>query len=500
MKRVIRFASFLNSSGGGLSERVLRSGVWVSVSSVAQNVLQTVRSIVLAHLLAPEMLGLIGLCMVVIRGLELFTETGIGSALIQRQEGFDEAKDTAFTMQVLRSVLLTALACLAAPIAAAYYDDARLTQLILVLAIAFPISGFTNITMVLLHKNLDFRRITVLDLLVSVVNTVVVITLAVVLRNAWALAIGHIVMVSTRVVLSYSMVTGRPSFRFSRRVAWELFRYGRFITGLTIALFLTTEVDNLVVGKILGFEALGYYALAYMLANLPATHLARVASRVLFPAYSSIQQDLVKLRLAYVTVLRLVGGLAVPAAVGMALLAPEILRVVYGEKWLPASGALRILAIFGAVRAVSLLGGYVLQAMGKPNVTFYLVSGKLVFILALLPFLTRRYGIEGAAWAVTAPQLALDAASVLYIGWSIGLHAGELIRVVGRICLASSVMAGVVLVVRVWLGQVGLAQLLFLLVVGIGAYAMVSLRELSGLYSEHLRPALARRAPVSVTG
>jgi O-antigen/teichoic acid export membrane protein len=490
-----RAAAFLVGTQGTLKTRVFRSGAWVAGASIAQNVMQTGRSIVLARLLPPEAFGLMGLCLVVIRGLDLFTETGFGAALIQRQENVERAKDTVFTLQVMRGVALTCVAWFAAPFAAAFYEEPALTGMLRVLAVTFTLNGFSNIGTVLLEKRLDFRKVTTLEFCVTVISTIVVVVAGFWLRSVWAIVIGHVVMIVSRLVLSYVLVPGRPRLEFDRTIAGELFRYGRFITALTIVLFLTTEADNLIVGKILGFELLGYYTMAYMLANLPATHFAKVASRVLFPAYSALQSDPRRLGAAYLTVLRLIGGVAIPAAVGLSVLATEITTVVYGPRWLPAAPALRILAVFGAMRAISSLGGYVLQAIGKPNINFYLVSGKLVVILALLPWLTSHYGIEGAALAVTLPQIIGDTLAVMVVKRYIAFDAHALFMIVGRIVLASGVMTLVILALRQQMVSVGPVELLQLVVVGIIVYGVVSFREIKSLYVEHLQ---GRFAPPTV--
>ena len=234
-----RMSRFLGRTDGGLVQRVLRSGVWVGVQNAGQSILQTLRSIILARLLAPEIFGLMSLCQVAIRGLDLFTETGIAPALIHRQDRVEEAKDTAYTLQILRGFLLAILAVPLAPLAAYYYNEPQLQNVILALSAVFIISGFSNINTVLLQKELDFRRLAYLELTVSLVSTVSVSILAYIMRSVWALVIGQVLTSLLRVSLSYIIVPGRPAMRFDRQIAKELFGYGRFITGLTIVLFIT---------------------------------------------------------------------------------------------------------------------------------------------------------------------------------------------------------------------------------------------------------------------
>ena len=170
----------------------------------------------------------------------------------------------------------------------------------------------------------------------TILDFIIVISLAYFLRSAWALVLSQIIVSIVNTVLSYIFIPGQIKFRFNMEMAKSLFGYGKFVTGLAIVIYITTEIDNAIVGKILGMEMLGYYEIAYSLANLPATNISKVASRIMFPAYSSIQSNLQKLREVYLNVFILLSKITIPAAAGLAILAPEIITIVYGEKWVPA--------------------------------------------------------------------------------------------------------------------------------------------------------------------
>jgi lipopolysaccharide exporter len=495
LARVRGASRFLTGSGGNLVHRVIRSGAWVGAQNLGQNLLQTGRTIVLARLLTPDVFGLMSLCQIGIRGLELFTETGIAPALIHRQDRVDEARDTAFTLQVARGVLLALLTIPLAPAAAWFYEDPRLQPAILALATVFVIGGCSNINTVLLQKQLDFRRLTMLELSVALTSTIVVVALAYYLRSLWALVIGQILTSTLRLVLSYVIVPGRARLRFDPTIARELFRYGRFITGLTMVLFLTAEIGNMVVGKILDVHQLGYYTMAFTLANLPATHIAKIASSVIFPAYSTLQKDPIKIRLAFLTVLRVVAGLAFPAAAGLAALAPEIVTIVYGPKWAPAVNALRILALFGAARAVGMLGGYLYNAIGKPNISFYITATKLAVILAVIYPATATYGLEGAAYAAALPQVIGDTIALVIVRGEIGLSLGVIFRALGRVLAGCAVMVAAVLGLRLALEPIGPADLALLVGAGALVYGLVSLPEMKSLYGLVMRRSSEASAP-----
>lgn len=405
MKFLKRIAQFLGRTDGSLQRKALRSGIWVGISSAGVAVLSFARSIILARLLTPEIFGLMAICSMSIRMIEIFTETGFGAALIHRQQRFEDARDTAFTLMVLRGVGLSLLALLIAPWAAAFYNQPILDSIVAVMGISFVLTGCQNINLIALQKELDFKRLTYFEQAGAVLNFFVSVGFAYVFRSVWALVYAQIAAATVNCVLSFVMLPGRVRFRFDYAIAKELFHYGKFFTGLAIVVFLTRELDNLAIGKLLGMDVLGYYVVAYTLANIPSTYLSTVLAKVLFPMFSKLQADRVGLGVEYWRGIRLLLAIAVPLSVGIAVLAPEIVAVLYGARWAPAAAPLQILAAFGCFRALWMLNGYLYNAIGKPQIDFYVSLSRLVVMGAVLYPLTVSYGIIGASVAVTLPMV-----------------------------------------------------------------------------------------------
>jgi O-antigen/teichoic acid export membrane protein len=210
------------------------------------------------------------------------------------------------------------------------------------------------------------------------------------------------------------LVPGRPRFRFNSAVARELFAYGKFMTALAVVVFIGNQLDNAVIGKLLGMESLGYYSLAYTLANLPSTNLSKIVAKVLFPMFSKLQSDLPQLRHEYARGVRLLITVVVPMTCGIVVLADDIVLALYGAKWASSAMPLRILAVFGCLQALWMLNGYLFNAIGKPQVDFYANASRLVIVLALLYPSTVAFGIIGTSIAVTVP-MACQFATGLYL-------------------------------------------------------------------------------------
>lgn len=483
---------FLSSTEGSLLRKTVRSGIWVGLSKAGLNSMAIVRTVILARLLTPEIFGLMGICAIVTRFLDVFSRPGVAAALVHRKRSFEEAKDTAYTILVARGFVVALAAFLVAPLVAGYYEKEVLNPVVRLISVTFILGGFRNINTVALQKNLDFKRLAFIDQAASILHTVVVVVLAYYLRSVWALVYGQIVASLAAMAMSFLIVRGRPRLRFNKAIARELFTYGKFITGSSAVIFVATEMDNVVAGKVLGMEMLGYYVLAFSLANLPATQISKVISDVLFPAYSKLQDNLDKLRDAYLIVLKYVSLLTIPAAAGMIALGPEIIRVVYGEKWMPALAALPILCVFGGIRSISALNGYLFNGIGKPGIPFYTTLVRLCLIALIIWPLTREYQLAGTAIAVTLPLAVELVLGFFFMIRSLGLRPFQVLGILSLSVGSSLLMALVVWFAKGLFETVDLVALLLLVVIGIFAYVMIHFRELLGLYRE--RGSLRSRA------
>ena len=477
-KNIRTIFNFLQKHDGSLRKKTVRSVSWVGITGIIVNTLSLIRGIILARLLTPEIFGLMSICLVVIRAFDIFTETGFYAALIQRQECYEEAKDTAFALMILRGFILAIIAILISPFVANYYQEEVLDIALKVIAITFIFGGFFNVNTVSLQKELNFKRLSYLEQAQGILNFVTVVILAYYLRSVWALVFGHVIASLLGTILSFWIIPGRPRFRLDARIAKELFHYGKFITGISVLVFVTTEIDNVIIGKILGMEALGYYVLAYTLANLPATHISKVISRVIFPAYSLLQDNLPALQNAFFRTLKIVAFLTIPAAVGLAVLAPEIVGVVYGDKWMPAVNSLVILTLFGILRSISSVHGYLYNAIGMPNISFYMNLAKLILIIMIIIPLTNRYEIVGASLAVTIPSVIQYSVGLFILRKVIGIKFTKYFNILFVPSLCSLIMALVILFVKKSFTSVNVIELSFLVVLGIFVYFALSYKEI----------------------
>lgn len=471
-----KLIGFMNRSDGTLKGKAVRSGLWLGISGMMVNVLTFIRSVVLARILTPDIFGLMALGLIVIRILDTVTRSGVAEALVHRKDNIEEARDTVFSVLIMRGFVLAGLLALVAPFAADFYEEPVLTGIIIVLGLSLPVHSFSNINTILKSKELDFKRLAYLDQLGELANTVVVITMAIVLKSVWALVIGHVAAAASYMLLSYVLIPGRPRFRFNYKLAVELFSYGKFITGVSIVLFIAGQIDTAVIGKMLGIEQLGYYSLALTTASFATVYIAKLSSRILFPAYSKLQDDQSAVCGVYVRVFELLNIVLIPATLGISLLAYEIILMLYGEKWLPAAEILKILAVFGLFRALAAANGNLFNGIGKPNIDFRIALARLCLILIIIYPLILYFGLIGAALSVTLPMIFQWLIGLLALKKIAKLRLLELVGPSARIVWRCGVMVMVVLLGKHFLDLANPAYLIILIALSTVVYGVLAIK------------------------
>jgi O-antigen/teichoic acid export membrane protein len=383
-----------------LSTRVVKSGLWILALRMLNRGLGFIRTIILARLLAPEDFGLLGIALLSISTLETFSKTGFDSALIQKKENVKSYLDTAWTVSALRGIVLFSILLFSAPLIASFFNSREATLIIRVIALYTLFAGLRNIGILFFQKELEFNKHFSYEFSATLVDLSVAITLAFILRNVWALVWGGLAASLARLVLSYVIQPYRPRIRIDKEGFKELFGFGKWVLTSGILVFLVTQGDDILVGKLLGVTALGLYQMAYTLSNLPATEVTHMISKVTFPAYSKFQEDRPRLKEAYLKVLKCTTFVSFPLAGGIFLFASDFIRIFLGNKWIPMVPAVQVLVLAGLVRSIAATTGPIFHATGKPRIDTIWQIVRLLVLSAFIYPLTLRWGILGTATAV----------------------------------------------------------------------------------------------------
>lgn len=390
-----------------LQGRVARGLLWENLAAVVARGVSYVTLLVLARILTPVHFDLVAVALLTIESLQFFQELGFGTALIYRQSDVEAAADAAFFTLLLSNSLLYIVTFLAAPLIATFFSRPEVVPILRVLALSMVINALGRVPFVLLSKELDFRRKVMPEVVAGVIGNSVAIGLALSGYGVWSLVWGQLVDVTIRTLTVWLVSPWRPRLRYDWQVGRELFHYGKHIAGSQLLIFGITNIDDVFVARMLGNGALGIYGFAYKISNLPATNITRLVTRVTFPAFSRIQNDLDRLRAAYYRVVRYVSLLAFPVAVATVIFAADLVHTVVGDQWAPAIVPIQLLSIYGLLRSVAANMGPIFQAGGKPQWLFRIALWRLVTMAALLYPSIRWAGIAGVC-ALSAAVSMVD--------------------------------------------------------------------------------------------
>jgi PST family polysaccharide transporter len=452
----------------------MRGSTWVAVSYGGRQVVSFASMLVLVRFVDPKAFGLVALAFTALFVLQTLQDSGMGSALIHRREDLEEAAATVLIFSAVTGAALYAVAFFAAPYASTIFHVHGLTNVLRVLAILLPIRSFSTVPSALLERAVEFRPRTISDLAAAASSAGISVTLAVLGAGVWALVVGQVAGSAVSTLALWILAPTRPDpRRASRRIARELLRYGRYITGGNLLMIASTSMDNVVVARLLGATLLGFYSVAFRLTELPVLVIGSIVGRVMFPIYSMMRDDVATVRRAYVQNLQRVALLSLPISVGMAAGARPLVRVLLGDRWLPSVAALQVLAIYAVVRALLGPAGELYKGMGKPQ--YNVVTGMIYFPIALplLWILVEAKGTLGAGLAVLIATSLTGFVTMTLVFRLLDLRPGELFRALAPFLLSSALVAGAIeLTVSVTDGLPPAASLAAVIVVGAVAFVV----------------------------
>lgn len=456
-----------------LSQRVVQAGFWAFALRIVDRLFSLARTIVLARVLSPDDFGLFGIALLALSALETFTQTGFQAALIQRKEDVRPYLDTAWTVQAIRGVALAIILFGIAPYVAIFFGEPNAAQLLRVLGLSMVFQGLTNIGVVFFQKELEFHKQFMYMFSGTLADFGVAIPAALILHNAWALIFGLLAGNLVRMIASYFVHPYRPRFRLERAKTRELYTFGKWILGSSILVFFLNQGDDILVGKLLGATMLGFYQMAYRISNMPATEITHVISQVTFPAYSKLQDNIPKLREAYLKTLQLTALLSFPIAGLIFILAPDFTKIFLGEQWMPMVPAMQVLALWGLSRSIAATTGSLFNGIGNPRINTWLQLAKLILIAIFIYPLTMLWDITGTALAVAAAALFIDPICVYLVAKILHCKVWDTVKTILLPAISTVIMLLCMTVLnKLTLGITTLAIFLGYVVFGCGTYML----------------------------
>jgi lipopolysaccharide exporter len=424
-----------------LDSRILRGSAWVAVSYGGRNAISLLTTLALVRLLEPKAFGLVALAWTLLTVYDQVQNAGTSAALVYRREDVERTAASAQVFSLISSVVLYGVAVALAPVFAAAFHAPALTNVLRVLALLLVLRTIGLAPLAILERNIDFRRRAKCEVSGAFVQGATSLALAFAGWGVWSLVIGQLAGAAVQSAMGWIVVPWRPNLRLaSFEVIRELVRYGRYVSATNVLNLANNTLDNIVVGRLLGAGTLGFYAVAFRLADFPNTVIAHIVGRVMFPVYSLLRTDVDRLRRAYIQNLQRIALFALPVSVIVFVAARPVVDGLLGSKWDPAIGPLRILALYGLVKSFTAPSGELFKGAGKPHLGLVFGLLQVAVVLPALVLLVPAGGITGAALAMFIAIGACGVARIVVSMRMVEASAGEVARSLGPSALCAGLL------------------------------------------------------------
>jgi len=396
-----------------MKSRALHAGAWTLIGYGVGQGLRLGSNLIMTRLLVPEMFGVMAIANIVLYGLALFSDFGLGQSIIQRRRGEEPVfLNTAWVVQIIRGAILCLAALLIALglyIADAYhllpadsvYAHSYLPAIVSALAFSPLISGFESNKLALARRKLELGLVTQIELASQFAALCSMLAWAMVDRSIWALVTGALVSIGVRVILSHVLLHGpKNGIAWDRECFREIIGYGKWVFLSSILGFLLASGDRLMLGGLVDAKILGLYSIAYLMISSIQQVAGKLIDNISFPLLSEVIRDKPEEVRSKYYKLRMPVDIALLLLTGILFFSGHvIIDLLYDGRYAAAGPMLEILSLALFENRFGVTGQYYM-ARGVPRVLIPLIGSRIPPLYVLLPIAFKYYGFDGAIWVI----------------------------------------------------------------------------------------------------
>jgi O-antigen/teichoic acid export membrane protein len=422
-----------------INKRIAIGAGWMILLRWTDRLLGLISIAVLARLLLPSDFGLVAYAMVFLAILETFFTFGFETVLIREQDATEHSYNTAWTLNIIRGLVLSVLLVAGSKPVAAFFNEPEVEVILYWIAI-FPIlRGLENIGIVDFQKNLTLHKDFYFTMTARFTGKIATIILALVLRSYWALVYGMLVIAVFRVILSYVMCDLRP--RLSVSEFSKIFGFSKWLLVQAIFSGLNERLPVVVIGRYFNAQALGYFSMGFQLSTLASNELGAPIRRALYPGIAKMQNDNAQMANTLTITLGLIALIGLPATIGIGVTAPIAVPVILGNNWIGVVPILQVLALHATTYILYNNSHVIYYATGRPYITAYLSILRFCILTPMALLVVPDYGGQGAAWALVATNWFVMIVDYLVLFRVTTISLAKVISVLWRSTAAVIIMA-----------------------------------------------------------
>lgn len=370
------------------SNIVITNLIWRFLERCGAQAVTFIVSIVLARILNPDMYGTVALVTVFTTIMQVFVDSGMGNALIQKKDADDLDFSSVFYFNMLMCSILYLIMFISAPLIAAFYNKPELVSIVRVLSLILIISGIKNIQQAYVSKNMLFKNFFFATLSGTIVAAIVGITMACLGFGVWAIVAQMLINATIDTLVLWITVKWRPKKMFSLNRLKGLFSFGWKLLVSALIDTVYNDLRQLIIGKLYSSDDLAQYNQGKKFPQFIVTNINTSIDSVLLPTMSKVQNNTVAVKAMTQRAIKTSSYIMMPFMVGLAVCADSIIRLVLTEKWLPCVPFLRVFCFTFAFYPIHTANLNAIKAMGRSDLFLKLEIIKksvgLIFVLSTM--------------------------------------------------------------------------------------------------------------------
>jgi O-antigen/teichoic acid export membrane protein len=381
-----------------LQEMTIKASSWTILGYGLGQIVRFIGHLIVARILIPADFGLMQLVYVFIQGLHMFSDLGLGPNVIQHHKGEEsDFLTTAWTVQILRGVILWLMTFVIAYPVAYIYEAPQLAWLLPVAGLGIFIDSFASINLIVMNRKMEMKKLAWIETLVQCVGVIAMVVCALKWHSVWALVIASLTTALLKTILSYYVVPGvKMHLNWHKEYAWEIIHFGKWIFLGSIIGFFVTKLDRLILGLYLSKTDLGLYGIAAGIVLLILEVANMLTSKVLLPIYAHLKNqssENFEKKIGHVRMLTML--LVLPPLFILAIWGQQIVNLLYTPIYAQAGWIIQILAIGGCFKVITLTLMPLLIAVGDSFRMMCVQATQSVILIILLVIGGYYFGIFG---------------------------------------------------------------------------------------------------------
>jgi len=413
-----------------LKQKAVNSLKWSILGEVVSRAVSPLVFVILAKILIPEDFGVVAAATVVISFSQVFWDAGLAKALIQRDQRVEESATVVFWINVILGFLLFLALILTADYVALFFSDPRIESVVRVLGIQLPLAAACSVHTALQQRDFNFRKLFWVRIFTTAGPVLASVPLALYGAGYWALVAGTLTGQLAQALVLWRITSWRPTFWFDRLLAYELFRFGRWVMISALLGWFFVWMDAVIVGGFLGTHDLGLYRTGNAMVTLVFALIVGPLIPVLYSLFSRVGKDLPKLRELVTFVERLLVIVVIPVGIGLLVLRDIIPALIFREEWVGIGEIIGIIGITQAIAYTVSVKQQVYRSIGRPEVETKIM---LVSTIIRLPFylISINYGILAFVCARLIATILGVINHLIFAKYIIQMGYGDYFRIMG---------------------------------------------------------------------